>query len=109
MEQDAWLKAEWGLTDTRRKARFYAITPAGRKQLAEEERNWADVADGVARVLRFAKLEQELATHRARREEEELREDHQLGKSRLTERGSLTAGIYRRSSQVSAVRSWPKL
>ena len=53
MEQDGWLKAEWGMTETNRKARFYAITSAGRKQLAEEERNWANLSDGVARMLRF--------------------------------------------------------
>jgi len=53
MTQDRWLKADWGVTDTNRKARFYTITPAGRKQLEQEERNWAYLTDAVGRVLRF--------------------------------------------------------
>ena len=54
MTQDGWLKAEWGLTGKNREARFYTITPAGRKQLAIEEESWARVRDGVQRVLRHA-------------------------------------------------------
>src|SRR5215475_10096725 len=41
MTQSGWLRAEWGASENGRRARFYQITPAGRKQLAEEERNWA--------------------------------------------------------------------
>jgi PadR family transcriptional regulator PadR len=37
MEQQGWLRSEWGLTEKRREARFYSITAAGRKQLALEE------------------------------------------------------------------------
>jgi transcriptional regulator len=40
LEQRGFLRAEWGLTDTNRKARFYAITPAGRRQLAAEKSEW---------------------------------------------------------------------
>jgi transcriptional regulator len=54
MEQQGWLRAEWGVTEKRREARFYAITAAGRKQLAEEEANWAKLSEGVRRVLRYA-------------------------------------------------------
>ena len=54
MTEDKWLKAEWGVTDTNRRARFYAITAAGRKQLEAEEKNWADLTDAVGRVLRPA-------------------------------------------------------
>jgi len=53
MTEDKWLKAEWGTTDTNRKARFYSITAAGRKQLEQEEKNWAYLTDAVGRVLRF--------------------------------------------------------
>lgn len=53
MEQQGWLRAEWGLTDKRREARFYAITARGRKQLAEEEASWAKLSEGVKRVLRY--------------------------------------------------------
>lgn len=54
MTQDEWLKAEWGVTDTNRKARFYAITRSGRKQLEQEEKNWAYLTDAVGRMLRYA-------------------------------------------------------
>ena len=42
MTHEQWLRAEWGVTNTGRKARFYTITPAGRRQLGEEERRWLD-------------------------------------------------------------------
>lgn len=54
MTQSGWLKAEWGASENNRRARFYAITAAGRKQLLEEERSWANLTGAVARVLRFA-------------------------------------------------------
>jgi PadR family transcriptional regulator len=54
LTQEGWLKAEWGLTGKNRDARFYGITPAGRKQLAAEEESWARLRDGVQRVLRLA-------------------------------------------------------
>ncbi|MGH9372029.1 MAG: PadR family transcriptional regulator [Vicinamibacterales bacterium] len=53
MEQQGWLRSEWGLTEKNREARFYALTPAGRKQLAQEEESWARLTDGVRRVLRY--------------------------------------------------------
>lgn len=53
MEQQGWLRAEWGVTDTRREARFYDITAKGLKQLAEEEASWAKLSEGVRRVLRY--------------------------------------------------------
>jgi PadR family transcriptional regulator PadR len=54
MTHAKWLRAEWGMTDTGRKARFYTITPAGRRQLEEEERRWRELTEAVARALRFA-------------------------------------------------------
>jgi len=54
MTHEKWLRAEWGVTDTGRKARFYTITQAGRRQLAEEERRWLELTEAVARALRFA-------------------------------------------------------
>lgn len=54
MAQAGWLKAEWGKTESNREARFYSITPLGRKQLAAEEEDWARLRDGVQRVLRYA-------------------------------------------------------
>ena len=54
MEQHGWLRSEWGLTEKNRDARFYSITAAGRKQLAEEQLNWSRLTQGVARVLKHA-------------------------------------------------------
>jgi PadR family transcriptional regulator PadR len=49
-----WLRAQWGTTDTGRKARFYTITAAGRRQLEEEERRWLVLTAAVEKALRFA-------------------------------------------------------
>ena len=54
MEQEGWVRAEWGTTEKNRQARFYALTAAGRKQLAQEEESWACLTEGVRRVLRYA-------------------------------------------------------
>jgi transcriptional regulator len=54
MTSDKWLRAQWGTTQTGRKARFYTITPAGRRQLEEEERRWVPLTEAVNRALRFA-------------------------------------------------------
>ena len=54
MEQAGWLKAEWGLTEKNREARFYTLTAKGRRQLAEAQESWSRLAAGVARVLRHA-------------------------------------------------------
>lgn len=54
MTGDKWLRAQWGTTHTGRKARFYTITPAGRKQLEEEARRWVLLMEAVNRALRFA-------------------------------------------------------
>ena len=53
MTQDGWLKAEWGASENNRRARFYSITAAGRKQLAAEEQHWAELTEAVNRVLRY--------------------------------------------------------
>jgi PadR family transcriptional regulator PadR len=52
MEQEGWVKAEWGMTEKNREARFYSLTPIGRRQLAREQEQWARLTDGVGRVLR---------------------------------------------------------
>ena len=54
MAHEKWLRAQWGTTDTGRKARFYTITAAGRRQLEEEERRWVLLTDAVGKALRFA-------------------------------------------------------
>ena len=54
MAQEGWLRAEWGLTETSREARFYTVTKAGRRQLQLEEESWARLCSGVGRVLGYA-------------------------------------------------------
>src|SRR5579863_2992432 len=54
MEQEGWVRAEWGKTEKNREARFYSLTAPGRKQLAAEEESWRRLTEGVARVIRYA-------------------------------------------------------
>ena len=54
MEQQGWLRSEWGVTEKNREARFYSLTAKGRRQLAVEEESWARLTEGVGRVLRHA-------------------------------------------------------
>jgi DNA-binding PadR family transcriptional regulator len=52
MEQDGWLKSEWGTTEKNRQARFYSLTAKGKKQLQQERASWERLTRGVDRVLR---------------------------------------------------------
>lgn len=52
MESRGWLKSEWALTDTGRRARFYKLTRTGRAQLDAETESWHRLAGAVAQVLR---------------------------------------------------------
>ena len=53
LAQKGWIRSEWGASENNRKAKFYSITPAGRKQLAREARNWEVTASLIGRVLRL--------------------------------------------------------
>lgn len=53
--QQGWVDAEWGVSDNNRRAKFYAISKAGRKQLAEATRNWERVAGVMGRVLQLSR------------------------------------------------------
>jgi PadR family transcriptional regulator PadR len=52
--QRRWIASEWGTSDNNRKAKFYSITKAGRKQLHAEAENWERISGIVGRVLRIA-------------------------------------------------------
>src|SRR5215471_6250269 len=54
MEESGWIKAEWVVTENRRRARIYRINRAGAKQLVTETENWNNLSAGVSRVLRHA-------------------------------------------------------
>jgi PadR family transcriptional regulator PadR len=51
LEQKAWIQSEWGTSENHRRARFYAITRAGRKQLTAETESWARTVAMVNRLL----------------------------------------------------------
>jgi PadR family transcriptional regulator, regulatory protein PadR len=52
LEQKGWIRSEWGASDNNRRARFYGITRAGRRQLAREAANWSRTVSMMARLLR---------------------------------------------------------
>lgn len=49
--QKKWIKAKWGMSDNNRKAKFYSLTEAGRKQLDAETQNWERIAGVMGRLL----------------------------------------------------------
>ncbi|HEV2380753.1 MAG TPA: PadR family transcriptional regulator [Terriglobia bacterium] len=51
LEERGWVAAEWGTSANNRKARFYKLTPAGRKQLVRETTKWRRLAAAIGRVL----------------------------------------------------------
>ena len=54
LEQQAWIKAEWRPTDSGRMAKFYSLTPSGRKQLEKELANWARLSTAINMVVQEA-------------------------------------------------------
>ena len=54
LEHRGWIKAEWGVSELGRRARFYSLTSAGRRQLEVETENWGRLSEAIARVLRMA-------------------------------------------------------
>jgi transcriptional regulator len=51
LEQQGLIESEWGNSENNRQAKFYQLTRAGRKQLAEETKNWQRLSEAVARIL----------------------------------------------------------
>jgi transcriptional regulator len=54
LEHQGWISSEWGVSELGRRARFYKITAAGRKQLTAESEQWEKFTEAVGRVMRFA-------------------------------------------------------
>ncbi len=54
MEQSGWIRSEWAQTETGRKAKYYKLSAAGRKQLGQAEESFEQLVKGVRAVLRFA-------------------------------------------------------
>jgi PadR family transcriptional regulator PadR len=53
--QKRWITAEWGASENNRQAKFYSISKAGKKQLAQETENWERVAGVIGRMLQMAR------------------------------------------------------
>jgi PadR family transcriptional regulator PadR len=53
LEQQGWVRSEWGVSENNRKARYYSLTRTGRKQLIEERANWDRMAGAIARLLEY--------------------------------------------------------
>jgi len=51
LESRGWIRAEWGTSDNNRRARFYELTKAGRKQLIAETRQWRRLTAAIGRIL----------------------------------------------------------
>lgn len=54
LEDRGWIASAWGVSDNNRKARFYRLTPKGRRQLAAQTSRWDDIVRAVNRILRPA-------------------------------------------------------
>jgi PadR family transcriptional regulator, regulatory protein PadR len=54
MEQNGWISSEWALTETNRKAKYYKLTAAGRKQLQEAQESFEQLVKGIRIMLRYA-------------------------------------------------------
>jgi transcriptional regulator len=52
LEKQGWIKGEWGVSDANRKARYYSVTAAGRKQLEEEKTQWALLSSTINSMLK---------------------------------------------------------
>jgi PadR family transcriptional regulator, regulatory protein PadR len=53
LQQQGWIVAKWGVSESNRKARYYSITKTGLKQLAIETENWERISGVIARVLKL--------------------------------------------------------
>jgi PadR family transcriptional regulator PadR len=51
LEEKGWIDSEWGVSENNRQAKYYALTPLGRKQLRHELSTWARFADAVGKIV----------------------------------------------------------
>ena len=54
MEETRWIKSKWGLSDNNRRARYYEVTKAGQRRLAQLERDWTRHVEAVTRIIKLA-------------------------------------------------------
>lgn len=51
LEQQGWIRAKWAESDTRRQAKFYSLTAAGKKQLGQEKANWGRLSEAINLIV----------------------------------------------------------
>jgi transcriptional regulator len=51
LEQEGWIAGSWGESENNRRAKFYELTPAGRRRLGEEKQNWAQALAAIDKIL----------------------------------------------------------
>ena len=56
LEQEGWITAEWKLTDNNRRAKYYALTRAGRRQLEKESANWERLSTAISALVRLKEV-----------------------------------------------------
>ena len=59
LEKRGWLKAEWGVSQANQRAKFYRLTPEGKKQLVREESRWAQLVNAIGRIMKPAAAPEE--------------------------------------------------
>ena len=53
LEQNGWIRAKWGESENYRRAKYYSLTAAGKKRLAQEEKSWASLSTAIGLVLKL--------------------------------------------------------
>jgi transcriptional regulator len=53
LEQEGWIKAEWGPSENNRRAKYYSLTRAGRKELEKESANWKRLSEAISQVIQL--------------------------------------------------------
>ena len=54
LEHQGWIEAEWKVSELGRRAKYYRLTPSGRRQLAQETREWERMSNAIGRVMKLA-------------------------------------------------------
>ena len=56
LEDQGWIKSQWGVSENNRKAKFYSLTPSGRRQLQSEQQSWARLSTAINLVLGYTSV-----------------------------------------------------
>ncbi len=56
LEQEGWIKADWQTTENNRRAKFYSLTPTGKRALDRESKNWERLSNAISGVMRMTEI-----------------------------------------------------